>query len=41
MLSREYREAIVEILDILEYTRKEDVDKIPASFMNYLKIVMV
>ncbi len=37
MVSVEYSEAIAETLDILKHTRKEDVDKIPSKFMDYLK----
>lgn len=37
MISDEYKEAIAEVLDILEHTREEDVNKIPKEFMNYLK----
>ena len=31
-----YGEAAVEVLDILNHTRKEDVDKIPQSFIEFL-----
>ena len=37
MLSREYKKAISEVLDILNHTRKEDVDKISPAFMKFLK----
>lgn len=37
MVSVEYSEAITETLDILKHTRKEDVNKIPSKFMDYLK----
>ncbi|MBR3697416.1 MAG: hypothetical protein IKM97_04030 [Clostridia bacterium] len=37
MLSNEYREAIVEVLDILDHTRKEDVDKISPKFIEFLR----
>ena len=37
MVSVEYSEAVTETLDILKHTRKEDVDKIPSKFMDYLK----
>ncbi len=37
MVSNEYSEAIAEVLDILEHTHKEDINKIPLSFMNFLK----
>ena len=32
----EYSEAAVEVLDILNYTNKEDVEKIPQSFIKFL-----
>lgn len=37
MLSLEYSEAITEVLDILDHTKKEDIDKIPSKFMDFLK----
>ncbi len=37
MISQEYREAIAETLDILEHTQETDVNKIPKSFINFLK----
>lgn len=37
MLSREYKKAISEVLDILNHTRKKDVDKISPAFMEFLK----
>lgn len=37
MTSIAYREAYSEVLDILNHTRREDVDKIPMEFMEYLK----
>ena len=37
MVSVEYSEAIAETLDILNHTRKEDVDKISTKFMDFLK----
>ena len=37
MVTEEYRIAITETLDILNHTRKEDVNKISTKFMNYLK----
>ncbi len=37
MVSIEYSEAFAETLDILNHTRKEDVDKISPKFMEYLK----
>ena len=32
----EYSEAATQVLDILNYTRQEDVKKIPLSFINFL-----
>lgn len=37
MVSVEYSEAIAETLDILKHTKKEDVDKIPPKFMEFLQ----
>lgn len=37
MLSREYKKAVSEVLDILDHTRKKDVDKISPTFMKFLK----
>lgn len=37
MLNRVYKEAIAEVLDILEHTREEDVEKIAPAFIEYLK----
>ena len=37
MISQEYSEAIAETLDILNHTNKNDVNKIPEKFMNFLK----
>ena len=37
MISQEYSLAISETLDILDHTKKEDVDKIPTKFLNFLK----
>jgi hypothetical protein len=37
LLSKEYRKACTEVLDILEHTRKEDVAKIPSNFIEFLK----
>ncbi len=37
MVNQVYAEAISETLDILEHTRKEDVNKISPKFMEYLK----
>ena len=36
MINIEYRKSISEVLDILEHTRKEDVDKISPKFMEFL-----
>lgn len=36
MIGAKYSEAAVEVLEILNYTDKEDVKKIPQSFMNFL-----
>ena len=38
MVSVKYREAAVEVLDILKYTREEDVKKIPKKFIEFLEI---
>ena len=37
MISQEYSLAISETLDILDHTKKEDVDKISTRFLNFLK----
>ncbi|MBQ7765119.1 hypothetical protein IJ384_07125 [bacterium] len=37
MLTKAYREAYSEVLDILNHTRKEDVEKISPKFLQYLK----
>lgn len=37
MVSQEYSEAIAETLNILEHTKKSDVDKISEKFMRFLK----
>ncbi len=37
VVTREYSEAITEVLEILANTNKEDVDKIPAKFIDFLK----
>lgn len=37
MVSVAYSEAVAEVLDILKHTKKEDVEKIPKSFMDYLE----
>lgn len=36
MIRNEYGEAAVEVLDILDNTNKDDVDKIPSSFIKFL-----
>ena len=36
MFSNEYGEAAVEVLDILDNTKKSDVDKIPSNFIKFL-----
>ena len=36
MIEAKYSEAAVEVLDILNYTNKEDVKKIPQSFIKFL-----
>jgi len=37
MVSVSYSEAAVEVLDILNHTNKEDVEKIPKKFIKFLK----
>lgn len=37
MVSIGYTEAAVEVLDILKHTRKEDVQKIPKTFIEFLE----
>lgn len=37
MVSLAYSEAAVEVLDILEHTRKEEVEKVPKKFIEFLK----
>lgn len=37
MVSVAYSEAAVEVLDVLKHTRKEDVDKIPRKFIEFLE----
>lgn len=37
MLSLSYQESITEVLDILNHTKKSDVEKIPKKFMEFLK----
>lgn len=36
MIETRYSEAAVEVLDILSYTNKQDVEKIPKSFISFL-----
>ncbi len=36
MIEPKYSEAAVEVLDILNYTNKQDVERIPQSFINFL-----
>ena len=36
MFNNEYGEAAVEVLDILDNTNKEDLEKIPSSFIKFL-----
>ena len=36
MIETEYSEAAVEVLDILNHTNKEDVERIPQSFIKFL-----
>ena len=38
MVSYEYSVAFSETLDILNHTRKEDVEKIPIKFLEFLRI---
>ena len=37
MVTEEYKMAVSEVLDILEHTRQQDVEKISPQFMTYLK----
>ena len=37
MVSAEYSEAAVEVLDILKHTSEEDVEKIPKKFLEFLE----
>ena len=37
MVSIEYSQSAVEVLEILEHTKKEYVDKIPRAFIEFLK----
>jgi len=39
MVSEEYSEAVVEVLDIIEHTRKTDVEKIPKKLLNFFESV--
>ena len=39
MFRNEYGEAAVEVLDILDNTNKEDVAKIPSSFIKFLHTI--
>ena len=38
MVSYEYSVAFSETLDILNHTKKEDVEKIPIKFLEFLRI---
>ena len=38
MVSYEYSIAFSETLDILDHTKKEDVEKIPIKFLDFLRI---
>jgi len=35
LVSKEYSEAVVETIDILEHTKKEDIEKIPLQLMEF------
>lgn len=37
MVSKELSEAATEVIEILKYTNKKDVNKIPKEFMSFLK----
>ena len=37
MICKDYNIAISEILEILDHTRQEDIDKIPVKFLEFLK----
>lgn len=37
MQNIEYREALTEVLEILNHTKKQDVDRIPEKVMNFIK----
>ena len=39
MIEAKYSEAATQVLDILNYTKPEDVKKIPRSFINFLKSI--
>lgn len=39
MVTKEYSEAVVEVLDILKHTRKADVDKIPKKLIDFFESV--
>ena len=39
MVTQEYSEAVVEVLDILKHTRKTDVDKIPKKLIEFFESV--
>ena len=39
MVSEEYSEAVVEVLDILKHTRKTDIEKIPKKLLNFFENV--
>ena len=39
MISEEYSEAVVEVLDIIEHTRKTDVEKIPKKLLDFFESV--
>lgn len=37
VVHREYEEAMTEVVEILEHTKKEEIEKIPPKFMEYLR----
>ena len=39
MVTKEYSEAVVEVLDIIEHTRKADVEKIPKKLIDFFRSV--
>ena len=39
MVTKEYSEAVVEVLDIIEHTRKADVEKIPKKLLDFFQSV--